>query len=155
MDIREAVEKSITMEFMSMIVYQDLSNRLADKGAVETVTYLSKQEERHLAHLIGIFSSLGDESAAAVEKVDVVRGHRGKAMEELEKALEDRGINRESPVEEILDFAIDAERHAFSRYINLSQKCGDEKLEEIFRTIAMEEKSHEENILRLMKELKG
>jgi len=155
MDIKEAVEAAITMEFMSMIVYQDLANRVVDEKTGEILNYLSKQEETHVARLVEIFSDYSEESLDAVEDVDVIRGHRKEARSMLEDALKKRGITPSSPVSEILEFAREAERHAYTHYSRLASSCEDTVLAKVFSDIAEEEKTHELNIVRLKDMLGG
>ncbi len=149
MELKSLVESSITMEFMSMIIYQELANRMIDDNSKKVLTYLARGEETHIAKLVEIFSNYDEQGSEAISDVDIIRSHRREAIERLEKALEKWGISPDSPPESILDFAQDAERYAYNYYMDLARKSADGGLAEVFKTIAKEEKDHEVNIIRL------
>lgn len=154
MEIKHLVESSITMEFMSMIIYQELANKVLDDNATKVLRYLARGEEAHIAKLVEIFSNYNESSMEALCEVDIIQSHRKDALAKLEKALEKWGISQESPAENILDFAQDAERFAYNHYMDLASKSTDEELVGIFKTIAKEEKDHEVNIIRLKEMIK-
>lgn len=155
MEIKRLIESSITMEFMSMIVYQDLANKVYDEKSLEVLRYLARGEESHIATLVEIFSRYDREAMESPWEVDIIKAHRKEALSRLEKALEKWGISADSSAESILDFAQDAERYAHNYYSDLARKSSDEKLAGIFKTIAKEEKDHEVNIIRLKEMIKA
>lgn len=154
MDMKYLVEASITMEFMSMIVYQELANTVLDDSARNVLRYLARGEETHIATLVEIFSAHGSDTVEVLMEVDIIQSHRREAQMKLEKAMEKWGVSANSPAETILDFAQDAERYAHNHYLDLARKTSDRELAAIFKNLAKEEKDHEVNIIRLKDLLK-
>lgn len=147
MELKQLIESSITMEFMSMIVYQELANKVIDDNSLKILRYLAKGEEDHIARLVEIFSRYGGEKI--MWEVDIIQAHRKEALTRLEEALGKWGVSPASPAEKILDFAEEAEKYAHNYYLDLANKSTDNNLAEIFRALAKEEKDHEINVIRL------
>jgi len=149
MNLREVMEKSLMMEFASMLVYQELAGKVIDDDAREVLRFLARGEESHVARLVDVFSSRLREGGERLEEIGIIKAHRSQARDVLECALRERGVGEDSPVLDILEFAREAERHAFDYYMKLAEIAEDEELSHLFRDLAEEEKNHEVSVIRL------
>lgn len=154
-DFRRTVEQCILMEIQAMTLYTTLANKVDDPEAARILRYLAESEESHVGRVAEIFSSLGERAEEALSRVDVVKAYRDEAWSRQKALLAGAGLTDASPADDFLLFAISAEAHARTRYDRLAGEAADPKMQAAFRALAAEEASHEDNLTRIRRLLKG
>lgn len=154
-DFRRTVEQCILMEIQAMTLYTTLANKVDDPEAARILRYLAESEESHVGRVAEIFSSLGERAEEALSRVDVVKAYRDEAWSRHKALLAGAGLTDASPADDFLLFAISAEAHARTRYDRLAGEAADPKMQAAFRALAAEEASHEDNLTRIRRLLKG
>ena len=154
-ELEKALEASILMEMQAMHLYTILAGLSVNMDAQRILRFLAEMEESHVARLVELFPGGRKDPAEAMARVDMVKAFREDAWAQHKARLAGAGITDASPADDYLVFAATGEAHAQKHYERLSADAEEPALKELFRTLALEEANHGEQIRRVRRLLSG
>lgn len=125
--LNEALLLSVARETQSHEFYALLANAMTDREAAAKIRNLAEMEAVHRREAVRIYKSrTGNEPDAS-----------GVKLEPYPKIPRDN-----SNIYNVLDFAADKEKDAYSFYLELASKTDDEKTKRLFLKFSDEEMEH-------------
>ncbi|MGI6705745.1 MAG: ferritin-like domain-containing protein [Clostridia bacterium] len=140
---KEAIEIAKSIEERGYRLYTEWARKLKDGFAKNTLEFLAEQEKLHIKAFEDLYKKIIEEDS-----------HLGELDEEAEKYLKALAqtfvfpedpkefVERQDKFEDILAFAIQAEKDSIIFYTELAILSGNEEAVKLFRGLAAEEKKH-------------
>jgi len=129
--IESILEYAISNEEKAAALYYELAEKVERPGMREAFLHFAKEEEGHKARLLKI--KKGEIPAVIEEKI---------ANLGITESLDEPKIAANMTYQEVLLFAMKAEKAAFVLYTKLSEATSDAGLQRVFSGLAQEEAKH-------------
>ncbi len=130
------------LEGGTMAFYAGVGELIADEGSAGLFRELAVAEQHHMETLAGLYRDISGDAADVDFTAILGKQPQEKRMEGgmlLDDAL---AWARGRDVTDILEFSISLETVSYDRYLTMQERITNQRSLKVFRTLAVEEKSH-------------